>query len=192
MLLLTIFSLAVPTRGSGGVVESLSHRTGTLPRMLNSHSHAHHALVRRYQLSLSLFSDLETVMPARTPVESNPDMEVDIGDEVLVKSPPAAKKQNGQRRASGTGKPRKPANLACLNCRPRKIKVRNSTHILKLFHLIAMIVPPSRRCLRTMSTPQPPMQSTRPGRTKAVSVISRHARIVTEDADVADAIRKNT
>lgn len=51
------------------------------------------------------------------------EMDEDIGEEVAVRQPPAIKKQNSEHRASANGKQRKPANLACLNCRPRKIKV---------------------------------------------------------------------
>lgn len=56
--------------------------------------------------------------------------DADMADDIDVQMSPAMKKQ---RRASGTGRSRKPANLACLNCRPRKIKVGLPRRSLNVF-----------------------------------------------------------
>ena len=55
------------------------------------------------------------------------EMEMKIeGDLVVVVPQRSEKHAASQRRPSATLKTRKPANLACLNCRPRKIKVKRA------------------------------------------------------------------
>ena len=51
------------------------------------------------------------------------DMKAEV-DVVVVGPERPEKTVASQRRPSTTVKARKPANLACLNCRPRKIKVK--------------------------------------------------------------------
>jgi hypothetical protein len=51
-------------------------------------------------------------------------MEVKLEEDAGTMVPSRAERPaTSQRRPSATSKARKPANLACLNCRPRKIKV---------------------------------------------------------------------
>ena len=51
-------------------------------------------------------------------------MDMKLEDDIVVIAPLRSEKMSpSQRRPSATTKARKPANLACLNCRPRKIKV---------------------------------------------------------------------
>ena len=56
------------------------------------------------------------------------DLNMKVEDDIVLVAPNCSEKMStSQRRPSATTKARKPANLACLNCRPRKIKVCCST-----------------------------------------------------------------